>query len=179
MAGLEAAEGVAMMFGVHGGEEVGGGFVLGFLLPTAPMHEEAVAEAAEHPDDSHGLGQAHAALVVAVRDVQALVQAAFDAPSGPVAFQPLRGVQLGGRQARHQRDGFRGVVAQVPPQERDLLDAREVRFFGRRRARAQHAHFQSAFVDLTPACQMRRRVPWGGRAAGASTTRSMLAFIVG
>ena len=83
MAGLEAADGIAMMFGVHGGKEVGGGFVPGFLLPAAPMHEEAIAEATEHANDPHGLGQAHAALVVAVGDVQALVQAAFDAPRPP------------------------------------------------------------------------------------------------
>jgi len=78
MAGVEAAEGVAMMFGVHGGEEVSGGFMWGFLLPAAPVHKEAVAEAAKHPDDAHGTGPAHAALIVAVRNIQALVQAAFD-----------------------------------------------------------------------------------------------------
>lgn len=42
-----------MMFGVHGGEEVSGGLGRGFDLPVAPVHEEAVAEAAEHPDDPH------------------------------------------------------------------------------------------------------------------------------
>ena len=32
LAGMKAADGIAMMFGVHGGEEVGGGFVVGFVL---------------------------------------------------------------------------------------------------------------------------------------------------
>jgi len=41
------------MFGVQRAEEVGGGFVLRFLLPAAPMHEEAVAEAPEHADHPH------------------------------------------------------------------------------------------------------------------------------
>ena len=55
--------------------------------------------------------QAHAALVVAVRDVQALVLAAFDAPGRPVELKPLGGVQFGGRQARHQRDRLGGGSA--------------------------------------------------------------------
>jgi len=35
------------VFGGHGGEEVGGGWVPEFLWPAAPVQEEAVAEAAE------------------------------------------------------------------------------------------------------------------------------------
>ena len=113
---MEAGDGVAMMFGVHGGEEVGGGFMFGFLLPAAPVHEEAVAGATEPADDPHGLREAHAAVIVAVGDIQALVEAAFDAPGGPVAFPPRGGVQLGGRQAGDQRDGFRGMLTQVAAQ---------------------------------------------------------------
>ena len=150
-----------MMFGVHGGEEVGGGLVPGIALAAAPVQEEAVAEAAEHPDGPHGLRQAHAALVVAVRDIQALVQAAFDAPGRPVAFQPLRGVQLGGRQARHQRDGFRGVLAQVAAQERDLLDAGEVHRLGAAGAGAQDTQFGLAFVELAFTRQRGRGHPRG------------------
>ena len=151
-----------MMFGVHGGEEVGGGLVPGFLLPAAPMQEEAVADAAEHPDDPHRVRQAHAALVGAVRDIQALVQTAFDAPGGPVARQPLRGVQLGGRQARHQRDGFRRVLAQVPAQERVLGDARKVHRLGAAGQGAQDAQFGLAFVELAFTRQRGRGFLRGG-----------------
>jgi hypothetical protein len=52
-AGVQAAQDVAMMFGVSGGKEVGGCSVLGSLLPAAPALEQAVAAAAEHPDDPH------------------------------------------------------------------------------------------------------------------------------
>lgn len=84
MAGLEPANGRAMMFGVHGGEEISGGFVVGLVLPAAPFHEEAVADPAEQAHQPHGLGKAHPAQVIPVADVQALVQAAFDAPGRPI-----------------------------------------------------------------------------------------------
>ena len=59
--GMEATDGIAMMFGVHGSEKIGGGFVPRLFLPATPVHEQAVAEAAQHAHDAHGLGQAHAA----------------------------------------------------------------------------------------------------------------------
>jgi hypothetical protein len=55
MAGMEATDGIAMMFGVHGVEEIGGGFVPGLLLSAAPMHKQTDAEAPKHPHDPHGL----------------------------------------------------------------------------------------------------------------------------
>ena len=106
MAGLEATNGITMMFGVHGAEKIGGGFVLGPFLSATPMHEQTVAEAPKHPHDPHGFWSADAALVVQMRDVQALVQPAFDAPGGPVVLQPLSGVQGLGWQTGYQRDGF-------------------------------------------------------------------------
>ena len=131
------------------------------------MHKAAVAEAPEHPDDPHGFGEAHPALGVVVRDVQPLVQAAFNAPARRILLGPAGGVELRRRQAAHQRDDFRGVVAQVSPQKRDLCDAGEIHFLGRRRAGAQHAQFLSAFVDLPLACQLRRRIPRGKNAPAA------------
>ena len=150
-----------MMFGVPGGEEVGGGFVVGLGLAAAPVPEEAVAEAAEPADDPHRLGQGHAAWIVAVRAVQALVQAAFDAPGGPVALPPLGGVQRCGRQARHPRDGFRGVWAQVAAPPGDLLDAGKVHRLGAAGAGTQDARFRLALIELTFARQRGRGRPRG------------------
>lgn len=82
-----------MMSGVHGGKGGRGGFVPGLLLPAARMHEAAIAEATEPANDPHGSGPAPAALLVAVGDLQALVQAAFDAPGHPVAVNRYRGKQ--------------------------------------------------------------------------------------
>lgn len=90
-----------MMFGVHGTEEIGGGFVLGLVLSAAPVHEQAVAKASKHARDAHGLWFTDPALVVLMRDVQALVQPAFDAPGSAVILQPLSSVQGLGRQAGH------------------------------------------------------------------------------
>jgi hypothetical protein len=69
-AGVEATEGIAMMFGIPGGKEVGGGFVLGLVLPAAPVPEEALTERANHSRHTHGFGLAHAAVVVQMADVQ-------------------------------------------------------------------------------------------------------------
>ena len=102
-----------MMFGVQGAEKVGGGLVPGFVLLAAPMHEQTVAEAAQHPYHPHGAGLAHPALIIVMGDVQALVQAVFNAPGGAIGLQPLRRVQCLRRQARHQRHDFRPVLAQV------------------------------------------------------------------
>lgn len=158
---MEATNGITMMFGVHGGEKVSGGFVLGLCLSAAPMHEQTIAEAPEHSDHPHGLWLPDPALVVQMRDVQPLVQSAFDAPGGPVALQPLGGIQGLGWDAGHQRDGFRRVLAQMPAQERDLFHAGKVHLFSGGRAGTQDARFGLPFVELTPAGQRRCGLPRG------------------
>jgi hypothetical protein len=40
---MEAANGIAMTFGVHGAEKIGGCFVAGFLLPAAPSDRFQIA----------------------------------------------------------------------------------------------------------------------------------------
>ena len=59
-----------MMFGIHGGEKIGRGFMVRAFLLRTPMHAEAIAEAAEHARDPHGVGFADAAQIIQVRDVQ-------------------------------------------------------------------------------------------------------------
>jgi hypothetical protein len=59
LAGMEASNGIAMMFGVHGAEEVSRGLGLGVFLLATPMHEQTVAEPPKHPHHPHGLGLAH------------------------------------------------------------------------------------------------------------------------
>ena len=71
-----------MVFGVHGVEKVGGGFVVGLVLFRDPVQAEAVAEAAEHSHEEHGGGFAHAAQILKVAHVEALMESAFDAPGG-------------------------------------------------------------------------------------------------
>src|SRR5437660_11376060 len=74
-AGMETANGIAMMFGVHRAEEVGGGFVLGLVLLATPVHEQTITEAPKHRHHPHRLGFAHTALVVELAHGQRLAQA--------------------------------------------------------------------------------------------------------
>ncbi len=155
---MKAANGRAMMFGIHGAEEVSGGFVFGLFLSAAPMHKQAVAQTAEHSDHPHGAGQTHAALIIQVGDIQPLVQAAFDAPGGAIILEPLARLEFCGEKARHQGYGFRAVVPQVAAQQRDLFDAGKVDLFGGGPGGAQGAGFELPFVELTAARQRRRCV---------------------
>jgi hypothetical protein len=154
LAGMEAADGIAMMFGVHGRKEIGGGFVFGVGLASTPVHEETVAEPAQHAHHPHGFGPAHAALVIQVADVQPQMQAVLNAPSRPVVRQPLSGVELGGWQAGHQRDRLRFVLTQPSPQQGYLFDAGKIDCFRGGRARTQDPDFQLGFVKLDTAGQV-------------------------
>ena len=83
----------------HPGLEAGGGDVCGAALPGAPLDKEAVGDAAEHSQDPYSIITLHPATVIVVGDVQALVQAAFDAPTLAVEQQPEHGRQQCGRSA--------------------------------------------------------------------------------
>jgi len=73
-----------MVFG-QGGLKVSRGQMFGVRLVGAPLHEQAVAEAAEQAPNEHARGGADAAAVVIMRNVQALVQTIFNAAkAGPV-----------------------------------------------------------------------------------------------
>ena len=105
-----------MVFG-HSRLEQGCGLVLGVRLISAPLHEQAVAEAAEQAHDEHAGREADAAAVVVLGDVQALVQAIFDATKTlTVQIQPLLGVELVGWGAGQQRDRFVVPTVGLPEQ---------------------------------------------------------------
>src|SRR6185503_11087252 len=106
------------------------GFVMGLFLSDSPMHAKAVAEATEHADHTHGGGGPDAALVFPMRNVQALVQPAFDAPGGAVIGQPLGCCEILRTEARHQGDGLGAMVPEVAPEKRDLFDARKIHLLG-------------------------------------------------
>jgi hypothetical protein len=116
------------------------------------MHEQAVTEAPKHSYDAHGLGQTHPAMVIKMADIQPQVQAVFDSPRGAIVGQPLRSAQLVRRQTADQGYGLGLVMAQLALQQSDLFDKGKIDFFRAGRSGTEHAHFQSAFVDLTSAC---------------------------
>ena len=147
-----------MMFGVHSGEKIAGCFMLRFGLAASPVHEEAVAESAKHAHHPHRPGFPDSALIVQVGNVQALMQSAFDAPSGPVISKPLLRVELGWGQTGNQSHCFRPVVTQVAAEQSDLFDAGQIDLFGSSWERTQGPDFELPFVELTRPGQGRRRV---------------------
>jgi hypothetical protein len=75
----------------HEGLEIGGGDMVWATLVGTPLDKEAVGDAAEHGQNPYAIITLHAAAVIVVGDVQALMQAAFDAPTFPVKLQPQQG----------------------------------------------------------------------------------------
>lgn len=158
---MNAADGVAMMFSVHGCEKIRGGFVAWFFLQTAPMGAKAVAEAAKYSDHAHGFGFTDSTKVIQVGDIESLMEARFDSPGGAIVFEPLGGGELIGCQAGDQSHDFRFMVAQVATQQGYLLYTGKIHRLGGGGRRTQHAYFQSAFVDFTFSGQRRRGLARG------------------
>ena len=69
-----------------------------------------------------------------MRDIQALVQAAFDASGGPVVFKPFGGVKFLRSAAGHQGDGFGAMLAQGAAEQADLFHAEKIDLFRAGRA---------------------------------------------
>ena len=167
LAGLKAVERIATMFGLHDAQKIRGRLVWRLLLPQAPFHKEAVAKAPQHRHQPHRPGPTHPAGVFPMGDVQALVQAAFNAPGGPSVRQPWGGGQFRRWQAGYQSHHFRGVLAQVSAQEGHLRHQGKSHRLRAGRPRAQHTHLGLALVDLTLAGQGGRRLPRGKNAPAA------------
>ncbi|MEO7317774.1 MAG: hypothetical protein ABIZ56_02170, partial [Chthoniobacteraceae bacterium] len=149
--GGDGAQDATGVFGGHGGGEVGGGFVVGFGLMSAPVHEEAVGQAGEDAVDSQGIGSAQPALVVAPGDVQPGVEAGLDAPVAAVEGEPADGVEAPGRRAAQQCDGLRWAALDFTPQARGLGGEGEAGLLGADRSASQDAGFVSAFVAFARA----------------------------
>src|SRR5271165_2764642 len=58
-------------------------------LVSAPLDEEAIAQAQHHCENQDRIVVAHPTSVVVVGDIQALVQTALNAPMIPVQTQPV------------------------------------------------------------------------------------------
>jgi hypothetical protein len=105
--GQKQAHGGTTMVFAHGRVKISGRLVLWMALMSAPLHEQAVADAAEQTRHEHAARVANATTVVVVRNIQALVQAVFDAAkTGAVQFQPLWRVEFLRFRAGQQRNVF-------------------------------------------------------------------------
>lgn len=105
--GKQQTDGRLAVILAQGGLEVGGRQKLGMGLMRAPFQEEAVADAPEDTSHEHGVRMVNAATIIIVGNVQALVQAVFDAAiTRPVELQPLLGVEFLGFGAGEEADVF-------------------------------------------------------------------------
>jgi hypothetical protein len=106
--GKEGTEGVAVVVGVQGGEEVGGGFVVWARLEGDPVEAEAVAQASEHSHKEHRPGFAHAAEVVEVAGSDHFCECPHLGKSGLLREQcrEVFQIPLGHGFSGGQRDGF-------------------------------------------------------------------------
>ena len=113
-----------------------------------PVEAEAVAQASEHSHEKHRPGFAHAAEVVEVADIQALVKAAFDAPRGAVEFEPVESAEFFQRQAGEEFYRI-GLLAVGEAEEPCCLGSeREVGVFGSDGSAADRPDFVASLVEL-------------------------------
>ena len=101
------------MFLSHQGLEIGGGYVVWARPRGSPFHKQAVGNPAEHAQDPHPVVALNPAAVVVIGNVQALMEAALDAPALAVEAQPLDGIQSFGWSTGDQR-GVEDTVFRAP-----------------------------------------------------------------
>ena len=77
----------------HKGLELGGSNMIGSALVAAPLHENAVGDATEHSQNPDAIVTLHSAPVIVIGNVQALMEAAFDAPTLSIEQEPEQGWQ--------------------------------------------------------------------------------------
>ena len=124
-----------MVVGAEMALAVGGGFVVGVGELGAPLHEEAVGEAAHEAEEEHAVGMTDPAAVVVVGDIQALVESAFDAPGLTVELEPPSGVEAGGFQTGDEADVLGGVALEVAAETGGLGGEGKSDLFGSHRGR--------------------------------------------
>lgn len=136
------------MFLTHGAVKVGGGKLFGvqFSLTGTPVHEEAVAQSPEHAHDPHGLRMLDTAAVVVVRDVEALMQTAFDAPACAIQFQPAPGIELLGSGTGDQSDFFGFAAAGFAQEPGRLAGEGKEKLLGAEFSCLNAATFLAAFI---------------------------------
>lgn len=142
--------------------EVRRGFVFGVGLMRAPFHKEAVGQPSEHSHDPHPLGVANATAVVVVRNIQALVQAVFDAAKTcAVEAKPGWSVQFVGGGVGEQADQLIFAIGRLAQQARGLGDQGEADRLGRDGLGSDGSALDSTSVNFQRAELVKRRLVRG------------------
>ena len=164
--GQDGAHGTsAMLFGHHH-LEIGRGLVFGFTLTGPPFHKEAVAQTPEHPHNPNAVGGANATAIVVVRDIQALMSAAFNSPGKSVRLEPFLSGQFLGFRTGHQRNQFVFAAFDLPQEQGTLLGQGKADLLGRQRRGADGTALRAALVDFLGAS-----LSWRGLQRGENRPR--------
>lgn len=145
----------------HGGLKISGRQMAGFGLLTSPMDEQAVGKPAKDAQEQHPLVALDPATVVVVRNVEALMQAAFNPPAITVDLEPLRRVEAFGWQARDQGHRFVFPTRGLPQETRSLTGKGKADVFPRQFAGGDTAVFVTPFIFPRPP-RLRRGGPVEG-----------------
>ena len=134
----------------------------GVGLLASPFHEQAVGDPTVGTQEQHPLITLDPAAIIVVRNVEPLVESAFDPPAVAVGLEPLSGVEPFGRQARHQGDFFVFPPGGLPEQARSLPREGKADVFPSQFGGGDTAIFMTSFVfPLLPRLR-RSGLPEGG-----------------
>ena len=156
----QAESRAVVVFG-QSGLEIGGGDVVWATFVVAPLHEQAVTDAAHHAEEPDSVVMAHPAAVVVIRDIQALVEAVLDVPGLPVEAQPVLRIQARGLGAGHERHQFVFAALGLAQEQGGLLGQGKADLLTAEGLGANAAAFLAAFIDFLCTRRRRRRLQRG------------------
>jgi len=169
-------EGAELMIQAHGVMEVWEGGFGTRWQSVSPFDEEADGEPAEHGEHPKGIAMAHAAFVFIGADIEALMEAALDAPALAIEVKPFLGVEALDRRAGEQMHRFWLAMADLAAQDRRLRRRGKTDRFGGHFTGFDGAPFVAAFVFLMRLSPNHRRV---SRLAGPRGERPPVAAATG
>lgn len=120
----------------------------GLGLIGDPFDTQTVGQAAEDGQNTHAVSVAHPAEIIAVGNVQSLMESVFDSPVGAIEPQPTLGVEAFWGSTGEQRDGFGFVPLDLPSQACHLCGRRKTDLLRIGRGSLNDPNFIAAFISL-------------------------------
>jgi len=146
--------------------EVSGCDMIGPAACGSPFHKQADGEAPEHSKHPDARIALHAAAVVVVGDIQALMEPVFNAPALAVEREPGGWIEPLGRGAGDQRHCFVFSAGGLAQQSRHLGGEGKADVFALGLGGAKSAVFMAAFVLLLRSGFGGATLPEGGNPLG-------------
>lgn len=127
---------------------------MGTVLLADPVETKTVAQTAEHSHEKHGRRLSNAAEVVEMTDVETLMKSAFDAPGTAIELEPIKSVELFGRQAGEEFDRIGLFAIGDADETSGLCGQGKASAFGRDGHAGQSSDFVPTFVELTAGSEL-------------------------